>query len=397
MKAFLYKAKGALALTLAMCMFCPQVFAAEALSAEEQGVKAAPVVVVEEVPLPTLTIEEALAKAKKHSPDLREIEDTADYLNETRKTLRDSMGSFKIPNYEYKKWTSEGWHALTSAVFQTAQGIEGNSMNREITNLKLEVSVKSFFTTIIQDQDTLELMKKNAAIQQKLLVQGQTKYRLGMLSKYNLDQLQVAAQQANDTVALLEATLEQDYTKFNQLIGENPDARFELVYDLEFEPYEMNQTMSQYINDKINNDDLSIKALEMAMEKAKFSMNYVSYANTSADADTQEYNYDNAKRDLKTAKEKKETLIRNTYSQIKQLETSYASAQADVTKAAADYRAVQVNYQAGNVTKTTVEQAEMGLISAQNALKDVVYNHDMLIFTFENPTLLVDASAMAAQ
>ena len=30
----LYKAKGAVALALAMSMFCPQVFAAEALSAE---------------------------------------------------------------------------------------------------------------------------------------------------------------------------------------------------------------------------------------------------------------------------------------------------------------------------------------------------------------------------
>ena len=48
MKAFLYKAKGALALALAVSMFCPQVFAAEALSAEQQGVQAAPVVVLTE-------------------------------------------------------------------------------------------------------------------------------------------------------------------------------------------------------------------------------------------------------------------------------------------------------------------------------------------------------------
>jgi hypothetical protein len=41
-----------------------------------------------------------------------------------------------------------------------------------------------------------------------------------------------------------------------------------------------------------------------------------------------------------------------------------------------------------------VEQAEMGLISAENALKELVYSHDMLIFMFENPTVLVDTSAM---
>ena len=72
MKAFLYKAKGALALALAMSMFCPQVFAADALSAEQQGVQAAPVVVLTEEELaaqalPKLTFEEALQKAKKNS------------------------------------------------------------------------------------------------------------------------------------------------------------------------------------------------------------------------------------------------------------------------------------------------------------------------------------------
>ena len=398
MKAFLYKAKGALALALAMSMFCPQVFAADALSAEQQGVQAAPVVVLTEEELaaqalPKLTFEEALQKAKKNSPDLREVEDTADYLNESRKDLRDAMGSFKVPNYEYKKWVSEGWHALVSGVFSITQGMESNSINRELRNLLLETSVKSYFMTIANDEASLELVKKNAEIQQRLYEQGQTKHRLGMLSTYNLDKLKVAAQQAKDTVALLEATLVQDYTKFNQLIGEKPDARFELVQDLTFESYEMNQTMDQYLNDKINNDDLTIKLQEMALESAKFKKNYVSYANTESDSETQEYNYDNAKRDLKTAKQNKETLIRNTYQQIKQLETSYASAQADVTKAAADYRAAQVNYQAGNVTKTMVEQAEMGLISAENALQELVHNHDMLIFMFENPTLLSDQSA----
>ena len=398
MKAFLYKAKGALALALAMSMFCPQVYAATALSAEEQGVQPAPVVELTEEELaalevPKLTFEEALDKAKKNSPDLREIEDTADYLNETKKLLRDQGISVKMPEYGYKNWVSDGWYAVTSGIFDIIQGVEGNSMNRKIQNLKLEVSVKSFFTTIIENQNTLELVKKNAEIQQKLFVQGQTKYRLGMISKYNLEQLQIAAQKAKDNVALLEATLEQDYIKFNQLIGEYPDVRYELVYDLTFEPYELQQPLESYIDDKIKNDDYAIKGQEMALEKSKFQMNYLPDSNTEAASKTQAYNYDNAKRDLKTAKQNKETLMRNTYLQIQQLETSYASAQADVTKAAADYRVAQVNYQAGNVTKTVVEQAEMGLISAENALNQLVYTHDMLVYTFENPTLLVDTGA----
>ena len=87
-KAFLYKMKGAVALTLAMAMFCPQVYAREALSAEEQGVKPAPVVELTEeekaaMAIPTITEAEALERAIKHSPKLRDLEDTLDYLEET--------------------------------------------------------------------------------------------------------------------------------------------------------------------------------------------------------------------------------------------------------------------------------------------------------------------------
>ena len=383
-----------MALTLAMSLFCPQVYAAESLSAEEQGVKQLVIVEEEAEPLPQLTVEAALKMAKQNSAALREIQDQEDLLHETRKSLRQMGVSMTNPTYDYKKWVNDMWYALTAGVFQVNMGMEGAKIQREVENLKLEISVKSYFTSIVNNQDTLELLKKNAEIQQKLYVQGQTKHRLGMLSKYNLEQLKIAVDQARNNVALLQASLDQEYTKFNQLIGGNHADRYELVYDMTFEPYTMHQTMDQYVNDKIKNKDLAIKGQELAVENAKFNMNYLSESDAGTNADQREFNYDSAKRSLKTAKQNKETLLRNTYLQIQQLETQYASAQADVTKAAANYRVAQVNYRAGNVTKTVVEQAEMGLISAENALKELVYSHDMLIFMFENPTVLVDTSAM---
>ena len=393
MKVFSYKWKSAMALALAMSLFCPQVYAAESLSAEEQGVKQLVIVQEEPEPLPQLTMEEALKMAKKNSAALREIQDQEDLLTETRRSLRDMGFSMSTPIYDYQRWVNDMWHAVSSSIFQVKMGLEGAKIQREVEHLKLEISVKSYFTSIVNNQDTLELLKKNAEIQQRLYVQGQTKHRLGMLSKYNLEQLKIAADQAKNNVALLQASLDQEYTKFNQLIGGNHADRYELVYDMTFEPYTMHQTMDQYVNDKIKNKDLAIKGQELAVENAKFSLNYRAESDWSSD-DQLEFNYDSAKRSLKTAKQNKETLLRNTYLQIQQLETQYASAQADVTKAAANYRVAQVNYRAGNVTKTVVEQAEMGLISAENALKELVYSHDMLIFMFENPTVLVDTSAM---
>ena len=92
----------------------------------------------------------------------------------------------------------------------------------------------------------MSLTKKNAEIQKKLYEQGQEKNRLGLLSKYNLNQLEIAAKQAQDNVALLSASMEQLYIKLNDLMGEKADARFEYVYDVTYTPYKPSLPMEQH-------------------------------------------------------------------------------------------------------------------------------------------------------
>lgn len=395
MKAFLYKMKGALALALSMSLFSSTIFAAEPLSAEQQGVQAAPLqeLTAEEVAalaLPQLTVEEALAKAKKHSSSLRDLADTLEYMQDADEKIYDRLGYVSIPDYDYKRWTNEGWHALVSGVFALDNGMKQTKLGEQVASLGVEAAVKGYFIQIVLMEDGLELAKQSAELAKTAYRQGQTKHQLGLLSTYELDKLQIAAQQAKDTVTATEAALEQQYISFNSLIGENADKRFDFVYDVEFTPFTMNQTLEQYVNDKTKND-ISIQIEELKLEQAKFTNNYRSTSDSGDDADRDKLSYDQQKRALKTAKENLETQIRNAYLEIQQLETKYASAQADLKKAQADYRVVQVNLQAGNVTKTTVQQAEMGVIKAENDLKQLVYQHDMKVFQFKNPSMLTMA------
>ena len=401
-KAFAYKAKGAVALALAMSMFCPQVFAAEALSAEQQGVQAAPVVELTEeekaaLALPVLTYEEALAKAKKASKTLKYFEDLTEILREERNDQIDDLGTLKTPTYEYKKWVNFSTWSKQAQVFATKLEQKSTALQKELTNLTLEVSVKSMFVDILGQQDQIELAKMNADMQQKLYEQAQVKHRLGMLSTYGtggLDEKRIAAEQAKNSVALAEAALTQTYTNFNRLLGENADQRYELVYDVAYAPYDIGRPLDMYISDKMNNDDLSLKLMELSVESAKFTTNYLpdevpaGVTDPYDKDDRNQYGLDSAERSLKTAKQEKEAAIQNAYLTIKQLETQRQNAEADLKKAQTTYRTVEINYQAGNVTKTTLEQAKMGVVSAENALRSNAYSHDMLVFTFENPTLL---------
>lgn len=395
MKAFLYKIKGALALALSMSLFSSTIFAAEPLSAEQQGVQSVPLqeLTAEEVAalaLPQLTVEQALAKAKKHSSSLRDLADTLEYMEDADEKIYDRIGYVSIPDYDYTKWANDAWYKLVSGVFALDNGMKQTKLGEEVANLGIEAAVKGYFIQIVLMEDGLDLAKESAELAKIAYQQGQTKHRLGLFSTYELDKLEIAAQQAQDTVATTEAALEQEYIAFNTLIGENADKRFDFVYDVEYTPFTMNQTLDQYVNDKTKND-ISIQLEELKLEQAKFTYNYRSESDSGDDADKNELSYDQQKRAVKTAKENLEKEIRKAYLDIQQLETKYASAQADLRKAEADYRVVQVNLQAGNVTKTAVQQAKMGVVKAENDLKQLVYQHDMQVFQFKNPSMLTMA------
>ena len=403
MKGFLYKAKGVLALALAMSMFCPQVFAAEAISSKNQDAKTViegtselTIGNTEEINvLPQLTFEEALRRVKKHSPDLKDLEATMDMLWDQEEKLEDA-GITSVPSYDYKHWVPDAWYLATAGLFKVETGQKQTTIGTQLTELGLEVGLKSMFVNIIANEKGLELAKEAAEMQKTLYLQGYTKYRLGMLSKYNLEQLQITYEKAKNSLEAQEYSLEQLYVKLNDMMGVSVEQRYELVYDVTFVPYEMGLTMDQYINAAMK-DDLSIALMELEVETAKFNRNYVPYSDGGTQTAQLKLTHEQKQRALRTAKAKKEVLIRNTYLQIKDLETDYTSAQADLTKALADYRAAQINYQAGNLTKVAVDGAEMAVKQAELALQGVAYQHDMYVFMFENPSLLADTDSAAAQ
>lgn len=369
--------KSGLALVLSLSLMPTAVFAAEP---------------TETAALPTLTYEQALEKARAHSSDLKDLQDYADFLQKTKEDLWDSVGYFNTATYEYQKWVNDVWYTITSAAYQTDSGMKQNAYTKELTELALQATVKSYFTTIFTNLDSLKLAQKNAEVQKALYQQGQVKNRMGLLSKYQLDQLEIASQKAQDNVALLENALEQEYMKLNGMMGEKPEVRFRYIYDVTYAPYELKRTLDQYIVEKTKNDP-SIKLRELAFDNAKFNRNYLPESWDGSQDNRNEMTYDQAKRAVKTAKENKEFAIRNAYLQIQQLETVYASAQADLKKAKGDLRAVEINYRAGNLTKMEIAKAELGVLNAENALRKNMYNHDMLIFSFEHPALLGNDTA----
>lgn len=373
------KYRAAALLAALLLSFPEAAWAGDAYAAEESGQKQ------------ELNLEKALQKAKKNSIDLRGIAGQAEYLQELKEDLWDTLGHFNVPDVDYQKWVDDYTYSLYSSAQSISSNMAKNNYSREITEISLEATVKNYFTSILSNEDTLRLARKTEEIQKMLYTQGKEKYSMGMISKYDLQELENNYKTAQDNIQSLEKTLAEEYRCFYQLLGEKEDAEYTLVYDVEYEPYTMNRTMEQYIADKLKND-YTILQKEQSVEDAEFNMNYLAESTTNTQNVTNKYNYDEAKRSLKSAKQDKELAIKNAYDAIRKLEDSYTSAEKTLETAQSKLTLAQLDYEIGRGTELAQKQAELAVEEAQNALQQIVYAHDLQVYQFENTELLSNAS-----
>lgn len=383
MKFFIYKLRGAAALALCMCLCSTSVYAKEnvALSAAEQGVKEAVTIVQEEEPLPTLTLEDAVKKAIKHAPSIRQLQDNLYVYEENKPDIE------PVTNYDYMKWVDDEVHSKNVSAFTLTTQAKIDTYNTTSMEEVAELNTKNYFASILSAQESLKVQQKNTELQEALYAQGKVKNELGLLSDYNLEPLRIAAEKAKADEETTRNSLEQLYIMLNNLMGEKTDARFEYVYDLEYAPYEMSRSLEQYIADKTKNDP-AIKQFELLAEKAKFDKNYLAESDDGSYDAQNEANLNYRNRSLKNAKASMEQNLKNCYLQIQQKESDYATALTNLEKAQLDYRTAQVNHQAGKATAITVQQAELGVLQAEDKLQSLAYEHDVLIYQFEHPATM---------
>lgn len=383
------KYKLALLLTLTMMMpTATTAFAAEtstetaAESTSEEGA-----VSTEESGVWQLTYEEALELAEDNSSDLDNVAEKAEYLQDLKEDIWDITGSFSVPTVSYQQWVDDEVYSIYSQIQSISSSMTQNRYTEEITKPTLESTVKSYFTSILSDESSLEVAKKEAEVKKTQYLQGQTKNKMGLISDYNLRTLETDYKTAVDNMETLERTIEEEYRSFNQLLGISDDTEYELVYDIEYTPYEMGQSMTQYIQNKLNTD-YTIKQLEQNVDDAEFNKNYMSMSSTNSQSASNKYSYEEAKSTLKTAKEDKELAIQNAYNEVQELENQYETAQRNLETAKSNLELAELNYSLGRNTALDVTKAELDVEEAENTLAQIVYSHDMKVYQLENTELL---------
>ncbi len=333
----------------------------------------------------SLDYQTAVDMAIQNASSLKKIADQIDVTLDNKEDLFD--GGVRPGDSTQLVVVSAQRLAYLSNIYSLDASYRISKITEDVTKIGIQAAVKNSFTTILLNQSKLDLLQKNYNLQKQLLAQANVKNQVGVMSNKDLEDLNRQTQQMAEQIKQLQMNIDNAYIALNDLIGTNPEDRYEIVNEVEYTPLEMTMSLEMYINRKLSTDQ-SLQMQQIGVENAEFAAKTISLGTTGSQYRTTELEATNAARDYKNAKEDKEKSIREAYIQLQQLESVRKNLQTDLEKAKSDLEKAEVNFKVGNITKLTLDQATLALESIENSFLENTLNHDLLMFTFDNTCVL---------
>ncbi len=342
-----------------------------------------------------ITYDEAIALATKENSSLKEITDNLKYIDDTKSVM--------FAGSNYPMLPDDGSNYLvTAARFQQLSAV--NSLNtqqknlgvtKELTKLSIEAGVKGEMTTITTLEKNYELAKESLELAKQQVSQKGTMYRLGMLSWNDYEKAMKDVDTQEEQLKQIEMSITQEYNSFKKLLGLKDDEKFEIEYNVEYEPVEKITDMDSFVNTKISTD-LALKIEKENVKSASFGLNLFIDTGNGTDYDKQELNVKTAERNYAESVKAKENSIKNAYIGLQNTESQRVVLENELAQAKKDLETAKINYEVGNITKIQCDAAELAVTKAETALMQNTLTHDVSKFMLDNTCLLSGATTTAS-
>lgn len=339
-----------------------------------------------------VTYDQAVQLAIDNNSTLRSLADTVELMEDNKSLLHTTTYSSPNPGEEQFLFMSSSRLNSLVAMNNYDTGIKTSKLQSKILRIGAEVSVKSFFGNIKDQEKQLQLLKKNYEIAQKQLLEGQTKLKLGVISQNEFTTLQNTVKEMEQNITLQELSIQDTYIELNKLLGLDADTVYDIQYDVTFEPLDLQTDIDTYVNKKVKTD-VSLEIERVKAEDAKFGVNMFSDTGNGSSYNEKKNNEKTANRSLMDAVETKKKDIRTAYVQLQQMESKQKNLEIALENAKTDYQTAKVNYTVGNITETQLKQAELAIIKAENDIQQNILQYDMLRYTFDNTCLLSSSNS----
>jgi len=256
-----------------------------------------------------------------------------------------------------------------------------NNYQAELNQIRLD-TIKTYYG-LLQAQDALRIQEENLQVQKDILSLTEKKYAQGVVSRIDLLSAQNEVVKAQNDVAQAKNTVAQAKMGVNMLL-EQP-----LMQELKLTTsYEQLALPEISLTDAINSAMKQRNELtSVAFSKEVMDLNFKSvryrYGTRSTKYKDAEVQMNQVEQACELMPAKVEMDIRNRYADIHAKHQAVEAAKDTLAYAKAGYRIANVTYNAGMNTISDVQQAQVGVLSANLGLSSAIASYNQAVYEFE--------------
>lgn len=352
-----------------------------------------------------LSFEEAKEKAQKKNSSLKTIEESVEYLEETKDNLGINLeildGYGEVSNnyvegeegklQEYEQ-IQQAYQQNTEAIISVLRGMKSvnaqqqlSDVNKEMIEDSIDLTLISLITSVKSSSMQIQLLEESIKSSETSVKNLELKNSLGMASDYDLQTAKNSLETNKHNLESLKLSYQNNKEKLNLYLGYKADEDLVIDYVVDFSDFDDIDLESYIIKKK--EGDPSIQVLKKNVEIAEFN-DRTTYSMLSESKLQIKNELNSANRELSDAQENMEQGIRSAYNNLKTLKENDKNLKLALDKAIRDYNTVVVSYQTGMAIEADVNAAKLGILAAEKAIEDNKISYNTLKFTFERPYML---------
>lgn len=258
--------------------------------------------------------------------------------------------------------------------------------NVEITANRISYNVKKAYYDLLKGKKEFDITKESFDLSQKYYLDGNLKYRLGLISKQQLLGLQMNEQQASSSVIGAEHVYNLQLINFKKLIGIPFDT--ELILAELMEPNEYGEISLEDSIDKALFNNAGAKLSKESYELARLNLEAikVKYPEITYRYQEELINLLKAELNLTNTQGLVEMGVRSAYLSLKTSEKQIATFELAVKQAEEALRITELSFQLGQNTANDVTQANINLMNAKKSLAQQIHAFNLALLDFEYST-----------
>lgn len=327
----------------------------------------------------SLTLNQAVEMALKHSNNMKQIEYDIERGEEVRKSIADKLQY--IPSGGQ---TDPVVAATFTGLVAADMGLQMTKKSKDLEKDKIALNVFNKYTEVLSANENLELAKLQLEKAKKDWQITLLSYDAGIISKSQLKLAESGHKTANTSFELAQKEVDKAYQGLNSLIGYKPQDRPVLTEKVEFNPIEVNDLNHEIV--RIMDGNPAIWLAEQEVNLAEIQLDLYNWADPTREPyEAKKIDIEKAKLTAADSKKQMRDGLYSLYQTIVQLEDNYKMLEQALKIAEEDFKLKKLQYDVGMISKQDYLSSELALAKAEKDFNKIVYQHESLKRTFYKP------------